>query len=62
MTLLLAVGIDANGHNTLLAWAVVGSENASSSKYFLDHLQIALPQMKDEPLVMISDRDNGLNG
>lgn len=61
MTLLLAEGIDANGHNTLLVWAVVESENASSWKYFLDHIQIALPQMKDKPLVIISDRDTGLN-
>lgn len=61
MTLLLAVGIDTNGHNTLLVWAVVESENASSWKYFLDHIQIALPQMKDRPLVIISDRNKGLN-
>jgi hypothetical protein len=27
LTLLLAVGIDANGHNVILAWAVVESEN-----------------------------------
>ena len=29
-TLLLAVGIDANGKNLLLAWAVVESENKES--------------------------------
>jgi transposase-like protein len=26
-TLLLAIGIDADGHNTILAWAVVELEN-----------------------------------
>jgi transposase-like protein len=27
---LLAVGIDANGHNVILAWAVVENENETS--------------------------------
>lgn len=62
MTLLLAVGIDANGPNTLLAWAVVEIESASSFRYFLDHLKIGLPQMNNELMVIISDRDKGLNG
>lgn len=35
LTLLLAVGIDANGHNVILAWAVVESENRNSWEYFL---------------------------
>lgn len=42
MTFFLAISIDVNGHDTLLALAVVESENASLWKYFLDYLQIAL--------------------
>lgn len=30
LTLLLAVGIDANGQTTILAWAIVESENLDS--------------------------------
>jgi hypothetical protein len=30
MQLLLAVGIDANGNNIILAWALVESENQAS--------------------------------
>ena len=40
--LLLAVGIDADGHNTILAWAVVESENRNSWAWFFRHLQHAI--------------------
>jgi hypothetical protein len=58
--LLLAVGIDAAGHNIMLAWAVVESENSSSWEWFFRHLRRAIPLLGDEPCVVISDRDKGL--
>jgi hypothetical protein len=39
MTLLLAVGIDANGETLILAWAVVESENKDSWSWFFQHLR-----------------------
>lgn len=58
--LLLAVGIDANGHNTVLAWGVVESENRSSWEWFFLHLRRAIPQISTEACTVISDRDKGL--
>lgn len=60
MILLLAVGIDANGHNIILAWAVVESENRSSWEYFLRLLRRAIPEVSSERVGFISDRDKGL--
>lgn len=60
MTLLLAVGVDANGQTTVLAWAVVESENSESWSYFVNHLKLALVEVLQEPVVFISDRDKGL--
>ena len=57
-TLLLAVGIDANGNILLLAWGIVESENESSWRYFLEHLKKAIPE--SESMTLISDRDKGL--
>jgi len=60
LTLLLAVGIDANGHNVILAWAVVESENRDSWEYFLRLLRRCIPEITSVPCVFISDRDKGL--
>jgi hypothetical protein len=60
LTLLLAVGIDANGELYPLAWAVVESENSSSWEWFLERLQWSLPAFSEEPATIISDRDKGL--
>ena len=60
LTLLLTVGIDANGKLVLLAWAVVESENASLWEWFLQHLHWSLPALVQEPVTMISDHDKGL--
>jgi hypothetical protein len=60
LTLLLAVGIDANGHNVILAWAVVESENRESWEYFLRLLRRCVPEVASDPCVFISDRDKGL--
>jgi hypothetical protein len=57
---LLAVGIDANGHNVILAWAVVESENEASWGYFLRLLRRSIPEISSERCVLISDRDKGL--
>ena len=57
-TLLLAAGIDANGKNVLLAWAIVESENSNSWDYFLHHLKAAIPEV--EAARFMSDRSKGL--
>lgn len=57
-TLLLAVGIDANGHNLLLAWAIVEGENTSSWEWFFNQLKTAIPECMQ--MTLISDRDKGL--
>ena len=56
--LLLAVGIDANGKNLILAWAIVESENTDSWTWFLSHLKSAIPESTG--MTLISDRDKGL--
>ena len=58
--LLCAIGIDANGHNLLLAWAIVESENESFWRYFLYYLCIAVPKIAIESCVLIFDCDKGL--
>lgn len=60
LTLLLAVGIDANGELILLAWAVVESENRNSWEWFFRHLRRAIPEISSEECTLISDRDKGL--
>lgn len=57
-TLLLAVGIDGNGKNLLLAWAVIESENKSLWKWFLTCLWKAIPDYSGMDL--ISDHNKGL--
>jgi transposase-like protein len=57
---LLAVGIDADGRNVILAWAVVESENRDSWEYFLRLLRRCIPEIISERCVFISDRDKGL--
>jgi transposase-like protein len=59
-TLLLAVGIDADGHNTILAWAIVESENRDSWEWFFRHLRRAIPSISQDACTLISDRDKGL--
>lgn len=59
-TLLFAAGIDGNGQTVILAWGIVESENSSSWRWFLEHLQRALPQLGQESFTLISDRDKGL--
>jgi len=57
-TLLLAVGIDGNGQNLLLAWSIVESENKDSWTWFLTFLKTAIPECVG--MTLISDRDKGL--
>jgi len=57
-TLLLAVGIDGNGHNLLLAWSIVESENKDSWTWFLTCLKTSIPECVG--MTLISDRDKGL--
>jgi len=58
--LLLAVGIDAENHATLLAWAMVESETEESWRYFLVHLRQAIPAVNSVGVTIMSDRDKGL--
>ncbi|RDL40915.1 uncharacterized protein BP5553_00894 [Venustampulla echinocandica] len=60
LTLLVAVGIDANGEIVLLAWAVVESENGPAWEWFLQHLRWSIPSLAGEPATVISDRDKRL--
>lgn len=54
MILLLAVGTNANGHNLILVWAVVESENRAFWEYFLRLLRQAIPEVSSEPCVLVS--------
>ena len=58
--LLLAVGVDVNGNTLILAWAVVKSKNKDSWRYFFTNLVQAIPKIKEEATVFISDHDKGL--
>jgi transposase-like protein len=61
LTLLLAVGLDANGENVILAWALVESENGDSWRWFLDHLRWSIPSFFSAvESTLVSDRDKGL--
>lgn len=60
LTLLLAVDIDANGENVLLAWAMVESENRDSWEWFFQHLRWSIPEISLEESTLISDRDKSL--
>ena len=60
LTILLAVRIDANDQITLLAWAIVESENKSSWAYFFYYLHAATRALLKEKYITISDCDKGL--
>lgn len=60
LSLLLTSTVDAEGHNVLLGWAVVESENQHSWTWFLEHLRVSIPKIWHEPCTVISDRDKGL--
>ena len=58
LILLLAVGIDANGKNLILAWSVLESENKASWTWYLMNLKETIPESIG--ITLISDRDKGL--
>ena len=60
LIILLAVRINANNQTTLLAWAIVESENKSFWVYFFYHLYAATRALLKEKYIMISDHDIGL--
>ena len=60
LTILLAVRIDANDQITLLAWAIVESENKSFWAYFFYHLHAATRALLKEKYIIISDCDKEL--
>lgn len=45
LTLLVAIGIDANSEIVLLGWAIVESENGPSLEWFLQHLRWSIPSL-----------------
>lgn len=57
-TLLLAVGIDANGKNLLLAWGVVEGESMGSWEWFFQLLKTAIPKCTE--IALIGNRNEGL--
>ena len=59
LTLLIAVGIDAENHILPLAWALVPSENETWWSWFCGHLYEAFGSFQPDSVV-ISDRDKGL--
>ena len=55
--LLLAVGIDANSNNIILAWILVESENQVLLKYFFRLFRIVIPAISERQYVLISNRN-----
>jgi transposase-like protein len=60
MTLMIAVGIDANNNAIPLAWALVPTESEEWWTWFCNFLKEAFNDMSQEGYVFISDRDKGL--
>jgi hypothetical protein len=60
LTLLIAVGIDAEDHILPFAWALVPIENETWWTWFCEHLFEAFDGAFDSDTVIISDRDKGL--
>ena len=61
MTLLIACTLDGNNEILPLAWAVVPIEDVANWTWFLKHMKDAFYEIdKREDMVMISDRDKGL--
>jgi zinc finger SWIM domain-containing protein 3 len=58
--LLLAVAPDANNNLAILAYAIVGSENLESWRWFVRHMHVCFPGMALPEHVVISDRQKGL--
>ncbi len=60
MTLLAAVTLDGNNEALPLAWGLIPGENEEHWSWFLAHLCRAFPSMSSPGVVIISDRDEGL--
>jgi MULE transposase domain/SWIM zinc finger len=60
LTLLIAVGIDAEDHILPLAWALVPGEDETWWSWFCEHLALAFESDLLPEYVIISDRDKGL--
>lgn len=55
--MLICVGLDANAHNVLLAWAVAESERGTACEYFYNHLPRAPPQILDSTMITTVEKD-----
>jgi hypothetical protein len=60
LTLLIAVGIDAENRNFPFAWALVPSENETWWTWFCEHLFEAFDHSLQPETIIISDREKGL--
>jgi hypothetical protein len=58
--LLVAIGIDANRRGVVLGWALVPVENDFWWEWFLDQLALAMPLLRKERSVWMTDRQKGL--
>lgn len=60
MTLLVACTLDGNNEILPLAWAIVPIEDKDNWAWFLSHMKEWFYGMDAEEVVIISDRDKGL--
>ena len=59
-TLLLARLLDTNRSIQVLAFAVVSIEDEDNWTWFLENLGDLIPELSDDKVVVMSDRDKGL--
>ena len=59
--MLLAVGINVNGNELVLAWAVIESKNKDFWYYFFKYLIRTILEIKEEETIFISDCNKGLS-
>jgi transposase-like protein len=61
MVLVMAATLDRNNEALPLAWGIIPGESEDHWSWFLAHLKTAIPLMASDGMVIISDRDKGLD-